>query len=118
LTQVRLHLERLVEHELVLAHRSGRGQSFVYELCAAGVATKFGDVGLAEISAAMMSVLAGDGAGVTERGPPGQIDSDAASLRTPWRGGGKSTQGGASTAAHHTVVRSGVGTIAPKTAAS
>jgi DNA primase len=32
LTQVRLHLERLVEHEYVLVHRGSRGQSFVYEL--------------------------------------------------------------------------------------
>jgi hypothetical protein len=32
LTQVRLHLERLVEHEYVLVHRGTRGQSFVYEL--------------------------------------------------------------------------------------
>jgi DNA primase len=32
LTQLRLHLERLVELELVLVHRGLRGQSFVYEL--------------------------------------------------------------------------------------
>ena len=32
LTQVRVHLERLVEMEYVLVHRGGRGQSFVYEL--------------------------------------------------------------------------------------
>jgi DNA primase catalytic core len=32
LTQLRLHLERLVELELVLVHRGMRGQSFVYEL--------------------------------------------------------------------------------------
>jgi hypothetical protein len=32
LTQVRMHLERLVEHEYVLVHRGSRGQSFVYEL--------------------------------------------------------------------------------------
>ena len=32
LTQVRLHLDRLVEHEYVLVHRGSRGQSFVYEL--------------------------------------------------------------------------------------
>ena len=31
-TQVRVHLERLVELEYVLVHRGGRGQSFVYEL--------------------------------------------------------------------------------------
>jgi DNA primase len=32
LTQVRLHLDRLVEHEYVLVHRGSRGLSFVYEL--------------------------------------------------------------------------------------
>ena len=31
-TQLRVHLERLVELEYVLVHRGGRGQSFVYEL--------------------------------------------------------------------------------------
>lgn len=31
-TQLRVHLERLEELEYVLAHRGGRGQSFVYEL--------------------------------------------------------------------------------------
>jgi hypothetical protein len=31
-TQVRIHLERLVELEYVLVHRGGRGQSFEYEL--------------------------------------------------------------------------------------
>lgn len=33
LTQLRVHLERLVELEYVLVHRGTRGQSFVYELC-------------------------------------------------------------------------------------
>jgi hypothetical protein len=32
LTQVRLHLERLIDHEYVLVHHGSRGQSFVYEL--------------------------------------------------------------------------------------
>jgi DNA primase catalytic core len=32
LTQVRIHLDRLVEHEYVLVHRGSRGLSFVYEL--------------------------------------------------------------------------------------
>jgi len=32
LTQLRLHIERLVEMEYLLVHRGGRGQSFVYEL--------------------------------------------------------------------------------------
>jgi DNA primase len=32
MTQVRMHLDRLVEHEYVLVHRGSRGLSFVYEL--------------------------------------------------------------------------------------
>jgi len=32
LTQVRLHLQRLIDHEYILVHRGQRGQSFVYEL--------------------------------------------------------------------------------------
>ena len=32
-TQLRLHLDRLVDLEYLLVHRGGRGQSFVYELC-------------------------------------------------------------------------------------
>lgn len=35
-TQVKIHLQRLVEMEYVLIHRGGRGQSFVYELLYAG----------------------------------------------------------------------------------
>jgi len=31
-TQLRMHLERLVELEYIIAHRGGRGQKFVYEL--------------------------------------------------------------------------------------
>jgi len=36
LTQVRLHLDRLVEMEYILVHRGTRGHSFVYELLYAG----------------------------------------------------------------------------------
>lgn len=35
-TQVKIHMQRLVEMEYVLIHRGGRGQSFVYELLYAG----------------------------------------------------------------------------------
>jgi hypothetical protein len=35
-TQVRVHLERLMQMEYVLAHRGGRGQSFEYELLYSG----------------------------------------------------------------------------------
>jgi len=32
-TQIRVHLDRLVDMEYVAVHRGGRGQSYVYELC-------------------------------------------------------------------------------------
>ena len=38
-TQLRVHLERLEQLEYLLAHRGGRGQSFVYELLYAGEGT-------------------------------------------------------------------------------
>jgi DNA primase len=40
LTQVRLHLQRLIDHEYVLVHRGQRGQSFVYELLYQGEGKK------------------------------------------------------------------------------
>jgi len=40
--QVRVHLDRLVELEYVLAHRGGRGQSFEYELLFDGYSEKAG----------------------------------------------------------------------------
>jgi hypothetical protein len=52
LTQVRMHLERLVEHEYVLVHRGSRGQSFVYELLYNGEGKKGGPflMGLIDIN--------------------------------------------------------------------
>jgi len=46
-TQIKVHMKRLEELEYVLAHRSGRGQSHVYELVAASAydATWAGAVG-------------------------------------------------------------------------
>jgi hypothetical protein len=37
-TQLKIHLHRLEEMEYLLAHRGGRGQSFVYELAFARLA--------------------------------------------------------------------------------
>jgi DNA primase len=52
LTQVRMHLDRLVEHEYVLVHRGSRGQSFVYELLYNGEGKKGGPflMGLIDIN--------------------------------------------------------------------
>jgi hypothetical protein len=51
-TQLRIHLERLVEMEYVIVHRGGRGQNFAYELAYDG-AGKRGErfvIGLAEVN--------------------------------------------------------------------
>jgi DNA primase len=55
LTQVRMHLDRLVEHEYVLVHRGSRGQSFVYELLYNGEGKKGGPflMGLIDINQLM-----------------------------------------------------------------
>jgi DNA primase len=81
LTQVHVQLSRLLEHEYVIAHRGGRGQSFVYELAYSGEG-KAGEpflVGLADVEA-----LAGTR--TTETYPgfegtyPGQIRPNSASI--------------------------------------
>jgi DNA primase len=71
LTQLRIHLERLVELELVLVHRGLRGQSFVYELLWDGdvdddghhlpglVDASGGDAGISERWRGVVGVLAG-----------------------------------------------------------
>jgi len=60
LTQVHVQLSRLLEHEYVIAHRGGRGQSFVYELAYSGEG-RAGEpflVGLADVEA-LAQALAG-----------------------------------------------------------
>jgi len=101
LTQVRLHIARLMEHELVLCHRGDRGQSFVYELCFANAERQASDSGLADVS--MKQTLAGGGAGVTETPPPPQKQNNGAELPPAWRGVHKTTSGEASATAHHSV---------------
>ena len=100
LTQVRLHLHRLVEHELVLVHRTARGQGFVYELCAAP--TTPGDIGLADMPAATMGQVAGVGGVIAQVGPPGKKTNDTGLVSASWRGDGKSTLV-AEAAVHRTV---------------
>jgi hypothetical protein len=94
-TQLRVHLERLVELEYVVVHRGQNGQSFVYELAyEAGESTGapflpgLVDVaalgGAAEISREGTGTTSTSrGAGATSRGPRGQL---AGTLRPP-RGG-------------------------------
>ncbi len=73
-TQLRVHLERLVEMEYLLVHRGGRGQGFSYELLFDGRAV------------------------VAERFIAGLVDVDepaaAASTTPTWRGSGAELAGG------------------------
>jgi hypothetical protein len=66
LTQLRVHLERLVELELVLVHRGMRGQSFVYELVWDGADVSAADAGEPRL-AGLVDVDALGGSGTSER---------------------------------------------------
>ena len=77
LTQLRVHLDRLVEHELVLVHRGLRGQSFVYELLWDG-----GDGGCHRLPGLIdAETLSGSGTIERWRGLLG-------GMAGPWRGDG------------------------------
>lgn len=75
LSQLRVHLERLVEHELVLVHRGRRGQGYVYELAWQPDEPAPGPLGL--ISPADLAGAPGNLAGVA-----GQVGGGVAG---PWR---------------------------------
>ena len=84
LTQLRLHLERLVDLELVLVHRGLRGQSFVYELLWDGTADEH-----EHRLPGLVDVAGLGGAGISERwrGLVGEVAA-------PWRGDGGPLAGG------------------------
>jgi DNA primase catalytic core len=93
-TQVRVHLERLVELEYVLVHHGGRGQQFVYELLFDGASGREVQLaGLAEVEAlrtdepttSNLAGLGGDLAGGW-RGHGGPKTGG-------WRGGGNGQSG-------------------------
>jgi hypothetical protein len=99
MTQVRIHLARLIDHEYVLAHRGKNGQTFVYELLYNGegkVKERFA-LGLADVAqlrradaegdlAGVAGYLAGSGSQLAEGLRPacGHL---AGGLRTPANGG-------------------------------
>lgn len=83
--QVRIHMRRLVELELVLPHRGGRGQLFVYELVYDGG----GDDG----APLMMGLLDPEALNGTtlegcDEGFGGQLERNATPLRPTSEGGG------------------------------
>jgi DNA primase catalytic core len=92
ITQTRVHLDRLVELEYVVAHRGQSGQSFAYELVYDGKADDGGPhlPGLVDVEA-----LAGTSTTATWRGSKGEL---AGGLRPAgggvagsWRGGREAT---------------------------
>jgi hypothetical protein len=112
LTQVRVHLERLVALEYLLLHRGGRGQSFVYELAWSRASEPPAVLGLADAASlgdapappapstsppsTTTRNLAGGGGGVAagwRGGVLGEKSRQSGQLGETWRPGGKSTLG-------------------------
>ncbi|MCC7071160.1 MAG: toprim domain-containing protein [Deltaproteobacteria bacterium] len=85
LTQLRVHLERLVELELVLVHRGLRGQSFVYELVWDGDGAE-----KVPRLPGLLDVEALGGSGMTQRwrGLLGSWRGDGGAKAGGWRGDG------------------------------
>ena len=80
-TQLRLHMDRLVDLEYALVHRGGRGQSFVYELLYDGQG-KNGEPfvpGLIDIATLRRSVLTTK----TSRGSEGEFAGSTRGDRAP-----------------------------------
>jgi DNA primase catalytic core len=65
LTQIRVHLDRLQEMEFLLAHRGGRGQTFVYELVFGREDLYQYDLNLTASEAEMTGAKRGQNGGVT-----------------------------------------------------
>ena len=116
-TQLRLHLERLVQLEYVLVHRGGRGSSFVYELVydGAGQDGKPFVPGLIDVAAlratatvANLAGAKGEFAGPTrgQRGP-NAAGSRAASLAEEPQETSLCGESGAETAKAHSKEKSG-----------
>lgn len=85
-TQAKLHLERLIEHELVLVHHGSRGQTFEYELVFDGQGKDGAPVlpGLIDVLA-----LRADGTTPTLRGSEGGFAGPLRGLRGAFAGGSR-----------------------------
>ncbi len=110
LTQLRLHLSRLAEHEYVLVYRGGRGQSFAYELCWSSDGERGGQQLLADVamltaaSTSTTGELAGGGGVVSGSWRGAVLDKESSvsgRIQKTWRGGGKSTSGGETNSASY-----------------
>ena len=81
-TQLRVHLGRLVELELVLAHRGRQGQTFLYELAASANADGATLAGLVDIAV----LEGGTATAMTSRGPEPTPRGDEANFAGGVRG--------------------------------
>jgi len=106
LTQLRLHLGRLVAHEYVVVHRAARGQRFLYELCASSprpeLAGLIDAAGLSDTTTTG-NLTGGDG-GVTAPTPSGSSPRNDRQNTRSWRGDGESTLTAATSAIPYTQV--------------
>ncbi len=91
-TQLRLHLERLVQMEYLLVHRGQRGQSFEYELLydGAGENERVFVPGLIDLDA--LKAAAGATTTASSRGETGQFAGSSRPQRAPNAGGSRVDQ--------------------------
>ena len=95
-TQIKVHLERLVDLEYVLVHRGGRGQQFVYELVYDGDGTDGRPhlAGLLDVDALRAEGYDAQWSGQNGgwSGENGEWSGGGRGVVGPWSGGGPSPQ--------------------------
>lgn len=94
-TQLRVHLGRLVELELVLAHRGRQGQSFLYELLAQADASGPSLSGLLDaetLSGGSVTAATSRGAEATPRGDDDDFAGGVRGASGPDAGGARGTE--------------------------
>ena len=97
-TQLKVHLERLVELELVVAHRGKQGQGFCYELAYAGGGEEgapflMGLIDAGGLEKDMSTIETSRGAEATSRGSGGHFAGGGRGLVGPVAGGGRGDEG-------------------------
>ena len=92
-TQLKVHLERLVELEYVIVHRGGRGQSFVYELVG-GSAARAELAGLADVAALRAASTTGTSRGLeaTSRGQAPNLSGTSRGQNGPLSAGSRGAE--------------------------
>ncbi len=105
-TQLRLHLERLVELDLLLVHRGQRGQSFVYELLFDGVVDDTAPqlVGLIDVATlgdhGMLTIPSSRGEMASSRGVEGEFAGSSRPQRGAIAAGSRGAEAPCNASAH------------------